>query len=133
MSVAVEDPRTTTTSRAVARRLARREVTGSSAVALLQVFAVTLYVFPSDTVIKAIGASAYVAGLVGLLAFAAWIGATAIGVHRPRELGHPLRKPVVFLWFVGLVSYMLMNREERPEVVGSRARGRPRWWRDGWG
>ena len=115
MSVAIETRTTTAHPRAVRLR-DRRKVTASGAVALLQIFAVTLYVFPSDTVIEAIGASGYVAGLVGLLVFAAWIGATAIGVHRPQDLRHPLRKPIVCFWVVGLVSYMLMNREERPEL-----------------
>jgi hypothetical protein len=102
-------------TRSAARLRARRVVTSSGAVAILQIFAITLYVFPSDAIIKAIGASAYVAGLVGLLAFVVWVSASAIGVHRPQDHRHPMRGPILFFWVVGLVSYALMNREQRPE------------------
>jgi len=46
--------------------------TRQHAVVLLQIFAITLMVFPSDTVIKAIGATGFVAALVAMFGFAAW-------------------------------------------------------------
>ena len=55
----------------------------SRAVLLLQVFALTLLVIPSDTVIKAIGAGGYPAALVGMFAFAAYLAAILLGLHNP--------------------------------------------------
>ena len=52
--------------------LPRHIASRSHAVPLLQLFALTVMVIPSDTVIQAIGAGGYPAGLVGLFAFAAF-------------------------------------------------------------
>lgn len=101
----------------VATTSGRTLATGSGAVIILQVFAITLFVFPSDTVIRAIGASGYVASLVGLLACMVWVVSVALGIHRPRECKHPLRLPVIALWTVMLVSYFLMNRGEQTDIT----------------
>ena len=61
----------------------------SRAVLLLQVFALTLFVIPSDTVIPAIGAGGYPAGLIGMFAFAAFLSVTLLGLHNP--LGSDIR------------------------------------------
>ena len=57
---------------------------------MLQVFAVTVMVFPSDTVIPAIGAQGYVAALIGMFAFAAFVVATLLGLHNPLRYRHPV-------------------------------------------
>jgi len=82
---------------------------GSAAV-LLQLFVVTLFVFPSDTVIKAIGAGGFVAALVAMVAFVLWLASTTLGLHNPLDLRHPTRAAFIGLWLVSLVSYMLMHR-----------------------
>jgi hypothetical protein len=56
----------------------RSEAASTGAVIILQLFAITLFVFPSDTVIRPIGASGYLASLVALLGLAIWLVACAI-------------------------------------------------------
>ena len=82
----------------------------SDAVLILQVFALTVMVIPADTVIAAIGAQGYVAGLVGILACAAFVAATLLGLHRPSQHRHPIRGVLCFVWLVTLVSYVLVDR-----------------------
>jgi hypothetical protein len=95
----------------------RSEAASTGAVIILQLFAITLYVFPSDTVIRPIGASGFLASLVALLALAVYFVACAIGVHRPGDVRHPLRGPLLLLWAVVLVSYGLMSRTSHRHVV----------------
>ena len=64
----------------------------SRAIVLLQVFAVILFVIPSDTVIKPIGAGGYAAGLVGLFAFAAYLSVSLLGLHNPLARRHPIAR-----------------------------------------
>ncbi len=82
----------------------------SHAVPMLQLFALTVMVIPSDTVIKAIGAEGYVAALVGMFAFAAFMAATLLGLHDPLRHRHPVRGALCLLWLSVLVSYILMDR-----------------------
>jgi hypothetical protein len=82
----------------------------SHAVFLLQLFAATVMVFPSDEVLKAVGAGGYVAALVSYCLFFAWIAATLFGQHNPLERRSPVRIPLCTLWLVSLISYVLMNR-----------------------
>jgi cell division protein FtsW (lipid II flippase) len=82
----------------------------SHAVPMLQLFALTVMVIPSDTVIEAIGAEGYVAGLVGMFAFGAFVAATLLGLHDPRRHRHPVRGALCLLWLCVLVSYILMDR-----------------------
>jgi O-antigen ligase len=82
----------------------------NQAVPLLQVFAVTVMVFPSDTVIKAIGAGGYVAALVAYCLFLAWVAATLFGLHNPFDHRSPIRISLCTLWLVSLASYALMDR-----------------------
>jgi hypothetical protein len=89
----------------------------SGAIIILQLFAISLYVFPSDSVIRAIGANGYVASLVGLFALGVWLVVVAMGLHRPGEVKHPARVPLLALWTVGLISYYFMNRREHTEEV----------------
>src|SRR5262245_30784878 len=80
------------------------------AVVLLQVFALTLFVIPSDTVIKTIGAGGYPAALVGMFAFAAYLTVTLLGLHNPLGQRHPIRAVLCLLWLSVLASYVLMDR-----------------------
>jgi O-antigen ligase len=82
----------------------------SAAVPVLQVFAVTIMVFPSDTVVKAIGAGGYVAALVAYLLFLSYITVMLFGLHNPLEYRYPVRFPLCTLWLAALASYVLMNR-----------------------
>jgi hypothetical protein len=90
--------------------LAREFASRSHAVPLLQLFALTVMVIPSDTVISAIGAGGYPAGLVGLFAFAAFVAATILGLHNPLQHRHPVRSLICLLWIAALASYVLMDR-----------------------
>ena len=90
--------------------VARQITSRSQAVPVLQLFALTVMVIPSDTVINAIGAAGYPAGLVGLFAFAAFVAATVLGLHNPLQHRHPVRSVICLLWIAALVSYVLMDR-----------------------
>ena len=92
--------------------LVRSMSSRSRAVLLLQVFAVTLFVVPSDTVIKPIGAGGYLAALIGMFAFAALLTVTLLGLHNPLRQRHPIRAALCLLWLSVLASYVLMDRNE---------------------
>jgi O-antigen ligase len=77
---------------------------------MLQAFAVTLMVFPSDMVIKAIGAGGYVAAVVAYFMFMAYIAVMLFGMHNPLEYRYPVRFALCTLWLVALASYALMDR-----------------------
>lgn len=98
------------TALAISRPRAARLATRSHAVILLQAFAVTVMVFPSDEVIKAVGAGGYVAALVAYCLFLAWLAATLFGQHNPLDHRSPVRFPLCTLWLVSFASYALMNR-----------------------
>ena len=82
----------------------------SHAVPMLQLFALTVMVIPSDTVIGAIGANGYPAALVGMFAFAAFIAATLLGLHNPLHERHPVRSVLCLLWLSVLATYVVMDR-----------------------
>jgi hypothetical protein len=82
----------------------------SHAVPLLQVFVVTLMVFPSNSVLKAVGGGGYVAALVAYCLFLGWVAATLFGMHNPLDYRYPVRISLCVLWLVSLTSYALMNR-----------------------
>jgi O-antigen ligase len=82
----------------------------SHAVPLLMLFAVAVMVIPSNAAVQAIGASGYPASLLGMFAFAAWVGATVLGLHDPRVHRHPIRGVLCLLWLSALASYVLMDR-----------------------
>ena len=90
--------------------LAGRLSPRSHAVLMLQLFALTVMVFPSDAVIRAIGASAYLAGLIGMFVFAVFLTASLFGLHNPLERRHPIRGLLCLLWLSALASYVLMDR-----------------------
>lgn len=82
----------------------------SQAVPLLQLFALTAMVIPSNTVIKAIGAGGYPAALVGTFAFAMFLLATVLGHHDPLRHRTPVRAVLIGLWLATLASYITMDR-----------------------
>ena len=84
--------------------------TRSHAVPMLQLFALTVMVIPSDTVIRAIGANGYPASLVGMFGFAVFLAATLLGLHNPLERRHPVRTVICLLWLATLASYVNIDR-----------------------
>ena len=82
----------------------------SQAVPLLQLFVVTLMVFPSDSVLKAVGGGGYVAALISYCLLLAWMAAVLFGIHNPFEYRHPVRVAVCMMWLVSLASYVLIDR-----------------------
>jgi hypothetical protein len=77
---------------------------------MLQTFAVAVMVFPSDAVIKPIGAVGYLAGLIGMFLAAAWAVAALLGVHDPKQRRHPIRWVLCSVWLSALTSYALIDR-----------------------
>jgi capsular polysaccharide biosynthesis protein len=77
---------------------------------MLQLFAVSVMVFPSDMVIKVIGGGGYVAALLAYFMFLAYIAVTLFGLHNPLDYRSPVRIALCALWLAALTSYALMNR-----------------------
>ena len=78
----------------------RRRAPRSFAVPLLQIFAVTLMVFPSNSVLKAVGGAGYVAALVSFFLFLAYVITTLFGSHNPLDHRSPVRFPLCTLLLV---------------------------------
>jgi hypothetical protein len=85
----------------------------SDGVLLLQVFAVAVMVFPSDTVIGPVGAVGYPASLVGVIIFLVFVAAILLGFHNPTRHRHPVQGVLCVLWLSVLASYVLMDRGAR--------------------
>ncbi len=109
------------TSLAVDQITDQRAITRDPAVRLLQVFAITIMIFPSDTVIKAIGGGGYVAALVAYLMFLAYVAVTLFGLHNPLDYRYPIRVGLGVLWLVALASYSLMDRAMLSSIQQSSA------------
>jgi hypothetical protein len=77
---------------------------------MLQVLAITVMVFPSNEIVKAVGGGGYLAALVAYFLFAAWIVASLFGFHDPREYASPVRLALAGLWLSALVTYAFVNR-----------------------
>jgi O-Antigen ligase len=92
-----------------ALNLARQLSPRSHAVLMLQLFALTVMVFPSDAVIAAIGATGYLAALIGMVVFAVFVAASLFGLHNPLQHRHPIRGLLCVLWLSALASYVLMD------------------------
>jgi O-antigen ligase len=112
------------TGRTVDRRLLRRAATRSHAVVMLQAFAVAVMVFPSDMVIKAVGADGYPAILIAYGMLFAWIAATLLGFHNPLDYRYPVRITLWALWAVSLVSYVFID----PAIVNATERASADRW-----
>lgn len=98
-----------------------RAVRPGQANRMLQVFAVSVMVFPADTVVKAIGAGGYVAALVAYLIFLAYVAVTLFGLHNPLDYRYPIRLALCIFWLVTLASYALMDRTMLSSVQQSSA------------
>jgi O-antigen ligase len=83
------------------------------AVVLLQVYAFTTMVFPSNAVFRPIGGYGFIAGLIAMFAFAGWAASTFLGFHNPLDHRHPTRAAIIALWMVTLISYAFMALTER--------------------
>src|SRR5664279_731982 len=76
-------------------------------VSVLAAMCMLLFVFPSDSVILAIGASGFVGGLFALLIFGGWLASMLFGLHSPWNHRSPTRTALMLVWIVSLVSYAL--------------------------
>lgn len=94
------------------------------AVVFLQVYAFVVLVIPSDNVIKAMGGSGHLAGLIGMAGFAWWLASVLFRIHDPREYTSPIRLSFLALWICTFVSYFAMAIE-KPE--GMFVNGADRW------
>jgi hypothetical protein len=77
---------------------------------MLQVFAIAVMVFPSDTVIKAVGAAGYPAGLIGVFVFGVFFVSVLFGFHDLSSHWHPMRSVLCAIWVAVLASYIVMDR-----------------------
>lgn len=90
----------------LARWRRKRASTGlSEAVLPAQIFCIVLFVFPSDNIIKVIGASGFVGGLLAIALFFGWLASVLCGVHNPLPLRSPARTALVPFWLVSIASY----------------------------
>jgi O-antigen ligase len=74
-------------------------------IAALGIYVIALFVFPSDLVLRVIGGQGYVAGLIGMLLFAAWAGSCVLGAHDPFAVRHPTRGALACLTAVSLICW----------------------------
>ncbi|MGX5653816.1 O-antigen ligase family protein [Geodermatophilus nigrescens] len=77
------------------------------AVRALGCYTLTLFVFPSDLVLRVVGAQGYVAGLVALALLLVWVLSVLLGGHDPRTVRHPTRGVVAWLAATSLVCWAL--------------------------
>jgi hypothetical protein len=75
---------------------------------VLQVFIVAAFLLPSDTVIRVIGAQGYVASLLAMTLFLAWVATAIFGFHDPLHTRYPVRGALGMLWIASLLSYAVM-------------------------
>jgi hypothetical protein len=86
------------------------------AVVFLTLFAFTIMAFPSNAVLRAVGAEGFLAGIIGMTGFMVYLFCTLLGAHAPVDRRHPVRVGLVALWLVSLVSYALMHLKPWPSV-----------------
>lgn len=98
------------TSLAVERPSVVRAFLQDPAVPMLQAFAFALMVFPSDTVIKAIGAGGYLAAIIAYLLFLCYMASLLFRLHNPWHYRSPVRVALGVFWLATLASYSLMQR-----------------------
>jgi hypothetical protein len=83
----------------------KRQVTSRQAALMLQIFVIAAFVFPSDTVIRVIGAGGYVSSLIAMALFTAWVLMAIFGFHDPVHTRYPVRGALGLLWISSLLSY----------------------------
>ena len=91
-------------------RMTERIAPRRHAIRILQVFAIALFVVPSNYVVRALSAIGYAASLVGMFAFAVWLIAIILGHHDFGRHRNPTRAVLCLFWLVSLLSYVLMDR-----------------------
>lgn len=91
------------------RELAGTGLFRSDGVVFLQVFAVLVMVFPSDMIIKPIGAAGYPASLFGVCVLGVFCASVLLGLHDPSRHAHPMRGVLAVVWAALLTSYILMD------------------------
>lgn len=74
----------------------------------VQLFVFAAFVLPTDTVLKVVGAQGYVASLVAMLMFCAWLLTALFGFHDPLHTRYPVRGALALLWTASLLSYAAM-------------------------
>jgi O-antigen ligase len=79
-------------------------------IVLLQAFAIAVMVFPSDMVIKPIGAAGYPASLLGVCIFGVFFVSVLFGFHDAGRHSHPIRGVLCVMWVAVLASYVFMDR-----------------------
>ena len=82
---------------------------------MLQIFAIAVMVFPSDTVIKPIGAAGYPASLVGALVFGVFFATVLLSLHNPTRR-YPIKGMLVVLWVSLLASCIVMDRSQLTDI-----------------
>jgi hypothetical protein len=98
------------------RATADERSSSSDAVVALQLFAIAVMVFPSDMVIKPIGAVGYPASLFGIVVFGVYFVSVLFGLHQPTRHSHPIRGMLCVVWVALLASYILMDRGRRTGI-----------------
>ena len=94
-------------------------------VAALKIFVLALFIFPTDLIIKPIGASGYVASLVALALLFAYAGAVLLGAHNPLSVRHPTRVLLAIWCALTFIGYAAMQRE--PTLTVAQRAGADRW------
>jgi hypothetical protein len=82
----------------------------SLAVRLLQFFGFSIMAFPTDSVIKAVGAGGYAAALFAYVMFFSYLAAVLYGLHNPLNYRSPVRIALCVLWLSSLTSFALIDR-----------------------
>lgn len=82
--------------------------TSRVSVVMLQVFAVTLFVFPSNSVVRIVGANGYVAAIVGFACLGVWALNVALGTHNPLARRNPAQSILAIVWSSTLASYLVL-------------------------
>ncbi|MFN0088934.1 MAG: O-antigen ligase family protein [Acidimicrobiales bacterium] len=87
------------------------------AVFVLRLLTVLVMIFPSDIVLKPIGAAAFPGGLAAMGAFALWAAASLFGLHRPATRRTPTHLALLAVWPCSLASFLVMHLHEQDGFV----------------
>jgi O-antigen ligase len=83
----------------------RRKARERTALVAIGAYAITLFVFPSDLVLRVVGGQGFVSGLVALGLFGLWATSTLLGQHDPRVVRHPTRAVLAHLLVMSLLAW----------------------------